>query len=553
MAVTPIYELTIPAPHDTSFVDGEKALSVAATLSGAAGQTTYYLSKWFDLRGGAYTFKVVSEDASVWLASVSKNNGRTIYKGKAGDGVVTAIIYLPPGRQRIDVIIGNVASGTSSCYVAFSLVQDASIVYTSAGAGWVFDTVPIEDADVPAIQDYRLTLPVMSILPNWQDGVTESLEWKTEVMASESDREQRRSLRRYPRRSFEAGFMRHDLRLSRLLNFLIGSGSSEMLLPLWHEQFKIPATLTGTLQFPSASLAYREFFAGDLVWVNNGDPLDGEVLQIASADTGTDLVTFTAAPVGTWPAGSRVFPLRVARALEVSQFDHMTDRVARAQIRFHLKEHEKWPAPSWGSASPLFAFKINRGVSLNVILDRTTDVIIDNDIGRVETFDIYERTRLSSRFSMTLRGRTRVHAFRQFIHMARGKTVRFWMPSLTLDLIALGDMSGSHIDVRNAGLVEYLKRAQDTRAMVAFVFRNGDATVYRKVTLITETLSGERVFLQTALSGTIDPANIERLQFVVPARFDQDSFDLVHVVDDSAVVQTSVVVRSSDTGDLPDL
>lgn len=553
MAVAAIYELTIPSPHNTSFVDGEKALSVSATIGGAAGQTTYYLSKWFDLRGGVYTFKVVSEDATAWMASIAKNNGRTVYQGKAAQGVITTIVYLPPGRQRIDVIIGNVAAGTSSCYVAFSLVQDGALVYASAGAGWVFDTSPINDVDVPALGDYRLSLPVMSILPNWKDGITERLEWKTETLASESDREQRRSLRRYPRRTFEAGFARHDVRLSRLLNLLIGTGSSEMLLPLWHEQYTIPATLGSTLQFPSGSLAYREFAADDLVLVNAGDPTDWEILKVQSINTGTDQLTFTTSPVGSWVAGSRVYPLRVARALEVSQINQLSDRVGTAQIRFYLKEHEKWPAPSWGSASPLFGFKVNRGVGLSLSLDRATDAIIDNEIGRIETFDTYERTRMLMRFGMTFRGRSKVYAFRQFIHMARGRAVRFWMPSLTLDMIALGDMSGSYIDVRNAGLVEYLKRTQDTRAMVAFLFRNGDATVYRKVSLITETLSGERVFFTAALGGTIDPDNIERLQFVIPARFDQDGFDLAHLVDDSAAVQTSVVVRSSDTGDLPDL
>lgn len=553
MAVTPVYELTIPAPHDASFTDGEKALSVAATIGGATGQTTYYLSKWFDFRGGVYTFKVVSDDATQWAASVSKENGRTIYGGKAAQGVVTTLIYLPPGRHRVDVIIGNVASGASSCFVAFSLLQDNRLVYVSAGSGWVFDTVPIADVDVPALGDYRLALPVMSFLPNWEGGITERIEWNTETLASESDREQRRSLRRYARRTFEAGFMRRDLRRIRLFNFFLGAGSAEFLLPMWHEQFKIPATLGSTVQFPSASLAYREFAAGDLVLVSNGDPTDYEILSVLSVNTGTDVLTLTAAPTGTWPPGSRLFPLRVARALEVSQFDNLTDRVAKVQVRFHLKEHEKWPAPSWGSASPLFTFKVNRGVSLNVGLDRTTDTIIDTEIGRVETYDIYERTRMSMRFGMTLRGRTKVHAFRQFIHMARGRAVRFWMPSLTLDLIGLGDFSGSYIDVRNAGLVEYLKRAQDNRTVIGFLFNNGNATIYRNVTTITETLSGERVFLQSALPSTLDLDTIERVEFIIPARFDQDGFELTHLVDDSVAVQTSVVVRSSDTGDLPSL
>lgn len=553
MAVTSIYELAVPSPYDTSFVDDEKALSVAATISGAAGGTTYYLSKWFDFQGGIYVLKMASADATMWLASLTKTNGRVVHRSAAADGVVTRSIYLPAGRRRLDIIIGNVASGTSSAFVAFSLFQDGRLVYASSGAGWVFDTSIPVDADVPALGDARLAFPVLPILPNWKESITERIEWRTELFNSESDTEQRRSLRRFPVRTFEASFDRHNLRRSRLINFFIGTGSSRFLMPLWHEQFSLTAALGSTLQFPAGTLAYREFKVNDLVWVNGGDPAVGELLKVQSIDTGTDTITFASAPVGTWGAGDRVFPLRVARRLEPAQIEDLTDRVSRARARFTLDDNETWPTPSWGSPGRFFDFDVDRGSSITLGIDRTTDDVIDNDIGKIEVYDPYERTRLSMRVAMTFRGRNRLFAFRQFIHMARGRAVRFWMPTHSLDLIGTTDFTGSYIDVLDSGLTEYLKRTQQIRAVIGFVMLNGDATIYRNVTLVTKTLQGERVFLESALPSLISRSNVHRVMFIMAARFDQDGFEMNHLVDDSRAVQTSVVVRSTDIGDLPDL
>ncbi len=46
---------------------------------------------------------------------------------------------------------------------------------------------------------------------------------------------------------------------------------------------------------------------------------------------------------------------------------------------------------------------------------------------------------------------------------------------------------------------------------------------------------------------------IERIEWIVSSRFDQDSFELHHHVDDSAVVTTAVVTRSVNGEGMDDL
>lgn len=550
MAVNSVYELAIPSEHAASFVNGERALSVSASIGAATGRTNFFLSKWFDLQGGLYTLRSIAQDAALWMTSVSANNSRTFFNSHAAQGVIDAQVYLPAGRHRIDLILSNVSTGASSCYVAFSLAQDNKLVYASAGTGWVFDTAPIADSAVPAAGDARLTLPVFSVYPNWANPVVERLDFKTEVMASESDDEQRRSLRRFPRRSFEATFTRHDVRRARLSNFLIGSGNNEVLVPLWHEQHTLSSILGSSVQFPEGELALREFSVGDLVMVSRGNPVEHELLTVASVDTINDMLGFTAAPVGSWPEGSRIFPVRRARVLDVGQMDNVTDRAATVQIRFALVEPEQWPTPSWGYCSPLFTFPVNWATPVSNGITRPTASQIDSDYGVTEVHDPYARTRLSVRAAMTLRGRARVYAFRQFLQSARGRAVRFWMPSLTDDLRVVGTTGGDYLDVDAVGLAEYLQRTQEVRSMLAFEPRNGGSTVYRRIARVEDNGSTERVFLAKPVPD-FTASSLRRLSFIMPSRFDQDGFEFQHIVDGSKVVQTSIVVRSTDSNGMP--
>lgn len=55
-------------------------------------------------------------------------------------------------------------------------------------------------------------LPVWTISPDWSDGITETLEWLTGLLASPIGAEQRFGLRLTPRRSFEMTFKPVDWR-----------------------------------------------------------------------------------------------------------------------------------------------------------------------------------------------------------------------------------------------------------------------------------------------------------------------------------------------------
>jgi hypothetical protein len=201
-------------------VNGEQALGVASPIGAAAGRTVFRLSRWFDFDGGVYTLKTVADDAANIYLSLPGRNCKLLAMLGLGQGVTFTQVFIPAGRHRLDVVLSNISADPSPCYIALSLFKGSSLIYASAAPGWVFDTVDIPDADVPVLSDRRLSLRVFSVLPNWQQGITERLEYLTEALGSEVDVEQRRTMRRYPRRSFEAQFARYGATRSRLQQFL---------------------------------------------------------------------------------------------------------------------------------------------------------------------------------------------------------------------------------------------------------------------------------------------------------------------------------------------
>lgn len=418
---------------------------------------------------------------------------------------------------------------------------------------WVF---PV--AALPA--DPRRSLPVFQVLPNWKDGITETLSWLTDVMSSEMAVEQRRALRRYPRRQFEMGFLRVGAARSRIENFLAGVGKRDHLVPIWHEQYKLGATPLpfGIVQFPTGTLAEREFDFNDLVLITTGDMDRYAVLTVTAVNKATDQIQMrSVADIGTWPVGSRIVPLRRSKVLDQSTLENVTDRAAMTRIRFQLQDADTRFTSSWGYCSPLWRTKPNRVSPLSMEFNRS-DYVLDFSTGVVDVTDPGDRAQISQSMDITLFGRSQVWAFRAFLYNARGRARRFYVPTFMSDIEPAGDMGGLQFDAMPNGFSEYFAGPQQARRIIGVDFKDGRPSVYRNIVGVGKVLDVSPPFLPVVERFVLDQAmppilrrEVERVSFIVPSRFDQDTIELFHVTDDSAAVKSSVVTRSAIVDGMP--
>lgn len=556
MTIRSAFDFDPPGPN------GEKLVSVADPADSAEGDKSYYMTRLFTFAEGIYQFDVTADDAAtVWIGTGDLN---TRMVASAVFGVPSqSKAYIAAGNYRVDLILENLAVVPNPC--AFTLVisdESGNVVYASSKDDWLLDDAPINDADLPAASDARLRLPVFTLLPNWADGVTERLSFLTDVLSSESDAEQRRSVRRHPRRGFEASFLRQRAQRDRLDAFFVGVGMSQFLLPIWIEQVKmyegIDIGATGVF-FPDGDFQMREFRAGDLVFVNAGDPDDYDILKIG--DIEENRFSWAVPPQRSWPRGTRIYPLRVAHLTQNPKIGNVTDTVATAQVLFDLVDPDERP-PSWGATQngePYFNFKPNRAQVIDTEYKRKS-YTLDNQSGPTRVTDTGRYSATISKVNMTLFGRSAVYAFRQFIAAARGRAVHFQSPTFMHDIELTDDILNGTTDlfIKPQGYTAYMARPQPTRLTLAFQFDSGENTLYRYIDACQEVyrldafgevalplvVVAEVLTLSEALP-EIKRDELKRISFAAETRFDQDQFELHHVTNGMRAVTTTVVLRQA--------
>lgn len=404
------------------------------------------------------------------------------------------------------------------------------------------------------------SLPVFSVLPNWKNGVTETLAWLTDLMVSEQNVEQRRSIRRFPRRSFEASFMRANENRARLDFFFTGVGRRRCLMPMWQEQFKLAAGRTdGYVTFPAGSLPSREYGLNDLVLVTTGDPAKWFILTVTEYDALTDTIRLQGTEdSGPWPEGSRIIPLRVARIMDATAMNNVADRVGISQIRFQLQDADpRFPA-DWGYCSPLWQFKPDRKGNVDTAYERN-DFVLDFQAGVVDVEEVSPRTAISTTMRFIFFGREQVAKARAFLYNARGRARRFYMPSFTADLKVAEDIqSGVTFDVRPSGFLDSMDVPQEARRIITVVFGDGRPPIYRNIESVVNVPSLSAPFETVAERITVDldmppisMSEIDRISFIVPSRFDQDTIELFHHTADMTAVSMAAVFKSSVVEGMP--
>jgi hypothetical protein len=550
------YELTPPGAN------GEKQVAPTDPIDATLGDHTYYFSRRFHFSDGNYTIHLAADDAATLWIGTSQLNSRIVMSVQLSAAGVTSL-NIPQGDYRLDVLLQNLPAGTPS-YFIMTIMRGDKLIYASTKDGWLVDDVPIADDDLPPPDDYRFTLPVFSVLPNWKDGVTERLTWVTDVMPSETTSEQRRSVRRNARRSFEANFLRQYSRRDRLDTFFVGVGPSEFMLPLWHEAVRMEDGISmeaAGVTFPDGELEFREFYKGDLVFVNSGNPDDYDILQVGDVDYNNNRFSWAFPPPRAWPIGTRIYPMRTARLLVSPRMSNVTDTTSMATAQFDLSQPYKIEA-DWGSAlngQPYFRFTPDRASTIDVEYGRR-NYTIDNQSGVPVTTDHGRFTNGLVSINLRLFGRIPAVGLRKFLQAARGRSVHFYAPTFMQDVMLVDDIPADAEDIiiMPQGFFNYMLRPQPMRIQLQFSFKNGSPSVYATIANVSPIyktdpdgsvstplqIAAERLTMTEPMPA-IAMADLKRVSFVVETRFEQDSFELHHHTNQQAAVDVALVLRQA--------
>ncbi len=393
---------------------------------------------------------------------------------------------------------------------------------------------------MPTIED----IPVWTLLPDWATEVVSRYDWLTSIAESKTQAEQRRALRVYPRCTLDMSFVLSGVARTALDLMLSGGISKDWYVPLPYEIGRLSATLNaGATSIPFAK-AYREYNEPGFALLIGNDFNTFEVISINSASLSTLTITATSA---TWPAGTRIFPLRKARILEAPRTSRMTVQAGTAQVRFLFLEPLVWE----GLASltpydgyPVWDFAPNEIEPIEFTWGRNADEM-DNDVALPVRVDLTDLAYTTQSFRWFLRGREQHADFLDLLHFLKGRLTPFWISTYARDIHLLDPVANgsANLTAKPMGYVR-MGGPVEGKDHIEIKLRNG--TVYRRqITACDDSIAGEETYtLDSSISVGFEPADVSRISFLRLARLDQDSIEIAHPTDTAGLSRASTAIRS---------
>jgi len=408
-----------------------------------------------------------------------------------------------------------------------------------ASIKWVFDGALFTTLRITANRIIAWTFT-----PDWADGIIERLTWATDILQSETGVEQRRALRLAPRREFE-GPMIVDGRERQFLDLALFAWSARIwALPIWPDvQLTITAIPAGVLTVPCQT-THLDFRAGGLAILRGESAFESETVEIDSVDaTGLLLKRETQK---SWPAGTRLYPVRSAQLVEQPTLTRLTDMSSSADVRFELVEPSDWPAvmpTRLYRDAPVYEVPPDETEDLTSSYQRLL-LTLDSGSAMPLTTDTANRAFPVQQHRWLELGRSERSALRSLLYALAGRQKAVWLPTHADDLTMLGVTTevSTTLEVVNVGYTRFAGSKPGRRDIrVEFL----DGTVFhRRITASIEVDDNlERLALDSAFGRQVLPTDVRRISWLVMCRLDSDTVEIEHMTDSQGLAATQLTFR----------
>jgi hypothetical protein len=377
-----------------------------------------------------------------------------------------------------------------------------------------------------------------SIRPDWSNGITERLEWLTDVLTANNGNEQRVRLRRNARRTLEMAWLAQGQRAMIADTLLTGWGSRKYYVPVWMERDRAAAPIpSGATSLTVTDAALKDYAVGGYV-VLWADETQAEAIKIA-AISGNTLTLDT--PVSkSYPAGTSICPAMFGRIDGDVQVRHVRSDALAGVVRF-LDEMAKdrqaaeigpvWQGYAVLDSRPDYSEdQVSTWSRTLEVLDNLTGIMMADD---TTGFPVIRRT-----YAWLLDGRQAIDLFKKWAAARAGRLNSLWLPSFMDDLDIVHDIqpSDTAITVRS-GLNARYGVGMPNRTAIRIETTSGQV-FHRLVTGISEIGTGtEQIAMDSSLGVLVPVSNIRRAMWMSLARLESDAVEIHYETDSIARVQ----------------
>lgn len=505
----------------------------------AAANTLYRLSKWTYFQGGVYTVQMAGDDKVEMFVDSSKV-GESTYPNVATYEYVT----IDQGWHRVDVSYTNVPANTPS-YAGWAFYRDGNVVaeiISEPGDTKGNDSEWPDIGAQPAGNGSNiLGLPVFLPEPNWGDGITESWAWLTTINTSETGAEQRRKIRRFPRRYVEAQFRGLKGKRRAIDMAITGLGRDQCLIPLWFDSQFIKWNLTEKETVIHGDFEHRNYYAGCVAILRNLDRdkiFDYELVPVLEVHN--DRIVLATGLKKDW-SNFRLFPCRVSVIDDAVQAQNYTNAAADFQVRFRIVTAETFIQPSWSYDGTVWPRNprdnlplINKRPNWREDITHSFDRVVywtDNETGIPFVMDAGNQETQDWSLPWLLKGKQQKFTFLQMLYAMAGQTQPFYAPNWTEDFTIVKDINPAdgYIAVEQTGYSYYAALIQEIRRWLYIEKRDGTIITSRIVSTRAEN-GIEYLYLDQTI-GAIAKEDIRVICFMPYCRLGSDSVEITHHAD----------------------
>lgn len=389
-------------------------------------------------------------------------------------------------------------------------------------------------------------LPVWPFEPNWTSSVSETLEWKTDILQSPSGSEQRRSLRILPRRTIDYTVTAEGEERSLLDNLLTTFSAQDWYLPIWYDVRITTAQATATF-IPCPT---NGFTVGMAVFVAGASLYDYQVTEITARNaSGITISPALAAP----PAlGARIFPMAVGRLVEEPSQTVITNGLTTAEPQFLISDYPDViaPPPSDAGLSDVYRYFYVLTQESNWTdggsrgQQRLLDMF-DTGVGKPEQFDTAMRPFPTQQHHWVLDGQADHKRFYSLMSLLRGRAVPVWVPTWMDDMRLTAAVSSASTSIQIARCGYFAAGGPRPEREDIMIETLDGQRFYRRITGAVAGATTEVIQLDSALGVSITPMQVIRICFISLMRLDHDSIEVNHITDTDGASEVSLTFRAA--------
>lgn len=372
-------------------------------------------------------------------------------------------------------------------------------------------------------------IPAWPFRLNWENGYTETLEWKTVVLPSRIGAEQRYAARIGPRRKLDLVFLVDRDERTYLDTMLSAYGGSAWYVPLPHDTVGIGAVDSGQTTF-NFDTTNREFSVGGHVAIQGRQAWEWDVLTVASVtDTG---ITTVETPALSYDAAT-IAPAVLSRLTDKVTTSRVTSRISSGSLQFMQIEPVVWPPVARDLTTriitqdtltaPILLQEPDAVEDLAYEYQRTMKVV-DNEVATPVYTDPIGQTLTMNAYSWALYGAADRSYFRDFLFSVAGQRSPIWVPTFNDDLSS----TPSWITANPNGRVP----ATPGNRQLAIAFHRDGSIVVHSASVATN---------GALPTGVFSSSTISRISYLDLKRLSQDAVEIQHETDGVANVKLTLI------------